>query len=292
MLMPASISGIVFNDINQNGIFNPGDPGIPNAFISLLLPNGTCVQTQSDAAGNYSFINLTLPGTYQIFETVTAPNACPPTVFTQPAGMTNSTTPRVITLPVSQAQIDAGAAISNQNFGHTTAAAFGCSENGILVSGSSTATNLSTVDLVTGASTTIGGITPAGLYNAIGYSIVDNNLYGYDVTTNQVVRISNTGTASLFATIPNLPVSVYNVGDVDANGHLYLYSTDTGVTPRFFVVDVNPNSATYLQLVDPATGFQLQTSNFGVPLTPPQNIADWSFNPADGLLYSIIWLSC
>lgn len=59
------------------------------------------------------------------------------------------------------------------------------------------------------------------------------------------------------------------------------------MSPRFYVVDVNPNSATYLQLVDPATGFQLQTSNFGVPLSPPQNIADWSFNPNDGFLYGV-----
>lgn len=183
--MAASISGIVFNDINQNGIFNPGDPGIPNAFISLLLPNGTCIQTQSDATGNYSFTNLTLPGTYRVFETVTTPNACPPTVFTQPSGMTNSTTPRAITIPISQAQIDANTNFPNEDFGHANVTAFGCSENGILVSGSSTTTSLSTIDLMSGSSTTIGPITPTGLYNAIGYSIVDNNLYGYDDSTTK-----------------------------------------------------------------------------------------------------------
>lgn len=285
--MPASISGITFNDLNQNGTFNPGDPGIPNAYISLLSPNGTCTQVQSNASGNYSFTGLTVPGTYQIFETVSLPNACPPTAFTQPTGFTNSTTPRTITLPISQAQIDANTAFPNQNFGHTTAAAFGCSGDGILVSGPSGTTNLSTIDLMTGASTTIGGVLPAALYNAIGYSIVDNNLYGYDANTNQVVRISNTGTASLFATIPNLPPDIYNVGDVDANGHLYLYSSGTGTTARFYVVDVNPNSSTYLKLVDPATGFQLQTSNFGVPISQPQLLGDWAFNPSDGFLYGV-----
>lgn len=283
--MPASIAGIVFNDIGQNGVYNPGDPGIPNAYVQLLLPNGTCEQVQTNATGNYSFTGITLPGTYQIYETVSLPDACPPTVFTQPTGLTNSTTPRVITLPISQAQIDANTGFTNEDFGHANVAAFGCSTEGILVSGSTSATSLSTVDLMTGASTVVGGITPAGEYNAIGYSIVDNNLYGYDITTNQVVRISSTGSASLFATIPNLPVDIYNVGDVDASGHLYLYSSDIGLTPRFYVVDVNPNSATFLQLVDPATGFQLQTSNFGVALNPPQNIADWAFSPVDGFLY-------
>lgn len=285
--MAAIISGNIFNDLNQNGIFTPGDPGIPNAYLSLLLPDGTCTQVQSDASGNYSFAGLTLPGTYKIYETVSVPNACPPTVFTQPSGMTNSTTPRVITVPITQAQIDAGTTIPNERFGHANVVAFGCSTEGVLVSGSGAATNLSTVDLMTGVSTTVGPLTPTGVYNAIGYSIVDNNLYGYDGTTKQVVRISNSGTATLFATIPNLPVGGYNVGDVDANGHLYLYETGTGTTPRFFVVDVNPNSATYLQLVDPATGFQLQTSNFGVPLTPPQNISDWAVSPTDGFLYGV-----
>lgn len=223
--MPASISGIDFNEMNQNGIFNPGDSGIPNAFISLLLPNGTCAQVQSDAAGNYNFTNLTQVGNYQIFETVTTLNACPPTVFTQPSGRTNLTRPRVITVPIMQAQIDANTAFPNENFGHTNAAPFGCATEGMLVSDPKNTTNLTTTDLMTGVATTVGAITPAGLYNAIGYNIVDNNLYGYDTTTNQVVRISNGGAATLFATIPNLPGAIYNVGDVDANGHLYLYST-------------------------------------------------------------------
>lgn len=285
--MPASITGFIFNDLNQNGIRDPGEPGIPNAYASLLLPGGTCVQTQSDATGSYTFAGLATAGVYQVSETVSIPNACPPTVFTQPTGFTNSTTPRVITQSITQAQITANTAFTGKNFGHTNATPFGCSSKGILVSGPAGTTNLSTIDLMTGAVTNVGAITPAALYNAIGYSIVDNNLYGYDGTTNQVVRISNTGVGSLFATIPNLPVANYNVGDVDSSGHLYLYATGTGTTPRFFVVDVNPNSATYLQLVDPATGFQLQTSNFGVPLSPPQNISDWSFSPTDGFLYGV-----
>lgn len=104
------------------------------------------MQTHSDASGNYTFSNLSLSGTYQIFETVAIPNACPPTVFTQPTGMTNSTTSRVIVLPISQAQINTNTPFANENFGHANVSEFGWSTEGILVSGTASATNLSTIE--------------------------------------------------------------------------------------------------------------------------------------------------
>ncbi|WP_142323872.1 hypothetical protein [Bacillus cereus] len=42
--MPATIQGIVFNDLNGNGTFNPGDPGISGAVVVLQNPNGVCTQ--------------------------------------------------------------------------------------------------------------------------------------------------------------------------------------------------------------------------------------------------------
>ncbi|PGK31790.1 hypothetical protein CN907_26870 [Bacillus anthracis] len=38
--MPSSISGTVFNDLNGNGILNPGEPGIPNVFVGGILQPG------------------------------------------------------------------------------------------------------------------------------------------------------------------------------------------------------------------------------------------------------------
>ena len=45
--MPATITGTVFNDLNHNGQFDPGEPGIPNVFVTLRNTTAnTCVQTQ------------------------------------------------------------------------------------------------------------------------------------------------------------------------------------------------------------------------------------------------------
>ncbi|GMQ62828.1 DUF6923 family protein [Vallitalea maricola] len=140
------------------------------------------------------------------------------------------------------------------------------------------------IDLVTGSSTLIGTVTPNSTYNAIGFNVLDNYIYGYDITNNTIIRLSADATADNLGAVPNLPAQVYNVGDVDLNGYLYLYRANTN---RFYVVDVNPARSTYLQLVDPANNFQLQTSNFGVAIAP-RSIFDWAFNPTDGQLYGAI----
>ncbi|GMQ62825.1 DUF6923 family protein [Vallitalea maricola] len=159
---------------------------------------------------------------------------------------------------------------------------FGCIQEGIQIAGAPT--DMYYIDLVSGSETLIGALTPSATYNAIGFSVVDNYIYGYDQTNNRVVRISSDATVDLLPAVPNLPIANYFVGDVDLNGYLYLYFPNAN---RFYVVDVNPARSTYLQLVDPANNFQLQTSNFGVAIAP-RLIYDWSFNPTDGQLYAVI----
>ncbi|MFP3648224.1 DUF6923 family protein, partial [Paraburkholderia sp. SIMBA_054] len=95
-------------------------------------------------------------------------------------------------------------------------------------------------------------------YNALGFSVLDNTLWaGGTPVPGSIARINTELTTTIFA-IPNLPATGFLVGDVDLNGHLYIYSPNT--TNRFYVVDVNLASPTYLQLVDPATGFTLDTA--------------------------------
>lgn len=158
---------------------------------------------------------------------------------------------------------------------------FQCSQEGIQVALNPSVLYL--LNLVTGSLTTVGPITPSGSYNAIGYSVIDNYIYGYGITTDRVIRLSSDATVDTLAAVPNLPAIAFNVGDVNLNGYLYLFRQNTN---RFYVVDVNPNRSTYLQLVDPANNYQLQTSNFGVAITT-QNIADWAFSPTDGQLYAV-----
>ena len=90
--MPAIINGIVYDDRNQNGQYDVGEPGIPGVFVLLYTPSGSCSATQSDSNGSYGF-SVTAPGAYTVCETALPPNACPPTVVAQPAGYAHSTAP-------------------------------------------------------------------------------------------------------------------------------------------------------------------------------------------------------
>lgn len=282
--MPASISGIVFNDLNSNGVFNAGEPGIANAFVTLFSPGGTCAQLQTDSSGNYSFTNLTVAGSYTVYETVVTPNACPPTQFTQPSGFNESTTPRQINLTVTSTQISGNTNISGNNFGHDNLTPNGCTPFAYQVQG--TPTTFTQIDLKTGATSTLGTLNPSSTFAGTGYNTTDGNFWGYNSTTSKIGRITANRTVTDLPTVPNLPVPVnYNNGDVSSNGYLYLYSS---LGTSFFVIDVNPNRATYGRLVNPATGFSEQTTApFGVTIGTAINTADWAFNPQDGQLYGV-----
>jgi hypothetical protein len=62
----AGLGGEVFNDLNQNGINNAGDPGIAGATVNLLDSNGNLLgTTTTDSNGNYNFGPL-MVGTYEV----------------------------------------------------------------------------------------------------------------------------------------------------------------------------------------------------------------------------------
>jgi SdrD B-like domain len=69
----STISGRKFNDLNDSGVNNPSNPGLPNWAIELAgtdnLGNIVDTATFTDANGNYSFTNVA-PGTYEIEEEV------------------------------------------------------------------------------------------------------------------------------------------------------------------------------------------------------------------------------
>jgi uncharacterized repeat protein (TIGR01451 family) len=79
------ISGRVFLDHDNDGLFNGANTGIPNVTVELYRHNGTSypgtptTSTTTDANGNYSFSNLTA-GTYKVVEP------------TQPTGTNNGAT--------------------------------------------------------------------------------------------------------------------------------------------------------------------------------------------------------
>ena len=69
---PATISGTVFQDININGVQDPGQPGIAGVTVYLDLADTGSLQagdptTTTDSNGNYLFIGES-PGTYTVRE--------------------------------------------------------------------------------------------------------------------------------------------------------------------------------------------------------------------------------
>jgi serine-aspartate repeat-containing protein C/D/E len=70
-LLPASISGSVYHDANDDGIMQSSEVGLPNAIVRLISVDGTVVERQTDALGRYSFTGL-VPGTYSVIETTPA----------------------------------------------------------------------------------------------------------------------------------------------------------------------------------------------------------------------------
>jgi uncharacterized repeat protein (TIGR01451 family)/fimbrial isopeptide formation D2 family protein len=63
-----TITGRVYDDRNNDGIFNAGDVGIPNVDVTLRDSNNQNVTATTDANGIYTFNNVR-PGTYQLIET-------------------------------------------------------------------------------------------------------------------------------------------------------------------------------------------------------------------------------
>ncbi len=69
-LVPSTLTGFVYGDLNNNGNMEGNEPGIAGVLIELLDANGntTGLTTTTDANGQYAFVDI-LPGTYQVRET-------------------------------------------------------------------------------------------------------------------------------------------------------------------------------------------------------------------------------
>ncbi|WP_125153521.1 DUF6923 family protein [Clostridium rectalis] len=271
--MAATIRGVVFDDLNNNGTLNPGEPGIPNAYVVIRDPNGVCTTVQTNASGVYIFSNLNLAGNYTVYETAINPGAtCPPTNFGQPAGFTNSSTFRTQTINVTQTQIDNNSTINGRNYGHDNPETFTCRPIGYQVAVPPSAANSEFVEvnLVTGKYNIINPDMGVRI-NPIAYNVLDNMIYGTIGTTNNLTRISRDGSRTNFGAITGLPNVFYTTGDIDNQGNLYIYINDTAT---FYQVDLNQNSATFGQVLN------------SVPITPI-SVSDWSWNPIDGQLYGV-----
>ncbi len=278
--MAVTINGVVFNDLNHNGTYNTDEPGIPGVYLILYSSSGGCIAVITDAAGNYSF-SVNTAGAYTIYETVTdSVQACPPTDFAQPDGFTVSNGPRNLSVTVTEANIRNNAILTDYNFSHdTTDAPLTC--NALMIQFIGKPSVWYNIDIITGNSVIHGALSPAEYINGIGYNPFDNYLYGYDQTSSVVARIDSDCNVTLLKAITGLPNADYNVGCVGINGLLYLYQ---GGSARFYTIDLRPNSATYLKLINPNTLAE-QTANYGTAVNNAIALADWDYY--DGFLYGV-----
>ncbi|TDS15405.1 putative secreted protein (Por secretion system target) [Maribacter caenipelagi] len=127
------------------------------------------------------------------------------------------------------------------------------------------------LDLASGSSYLVAeNITP-GNVNGVGYNATDGYLWGYLSTpSSTIVRIGKDYTVDQY-TIPELPTGNKYVGDISPDG-VYFFKAGGS---SYFKVDINPESATYLEYLG---AFKLSQS---------LGIADWAFNAADGMLYTV-----
>ncbi|CAM1333074.1 DUF6923 family protein [Tenacibaculum aestuariivivum] len=113
-------------------------------------------------------------------------------------------------------------------------------------------------------------ITP-GSINAAAYNPADGFIWGsLSTPAKTIVRIGDDFLTTSFY-IDELPTNGRYIGDVSAQGIYYLKGGGT----TYYKIDLDPNSATYVQY--------LATAN----LSQNISIHDWAFNAVDGNLYAV-----
>lgn len=122
--------------------------------------------------------------------------------------------------------------------------------------------------------------------NSLVYNSVNNTMWATQNGSSNIARINPDGTTDLF-TISNLPLSTYNVGFEMPNGYMVITSSSIST---YYVVDINPARATYLELVDPLNSFAPDASPYGstmVGLTS-LNTSDQVFIPSRNFAYGVL----
>jgi hypothetical protein len=109
----SNISGTVYNDVNQNDVYDAGDTGLSGITVTLTgttgLDNPVDLTTTSAANGSYSFTGLA-PGTYAVTET-------PPANYATEAGDVGSLGGTASTEEVSNVTVASDETGTNYNFG-------------------------------------------------------------------------------------------------------------------------------------------------------------------------------
>ncbi|WP_242177212.1 GEVED domain-containing protein [Polaribacter marinus] len=138
-----------------------------------------------------------------------------------------------------------------------------------------------TLDLITGDMVTADDDSNANI-NAIGYNLKDGKIWGVSRNPQALTVTSKNDSGewkTQIITITGLENDkIYNVGDIDENGHFYIVqgASDAG-THNIKVIDLDPASITYLEVIETIT-----------LTTIPGILSDFAFHPVSGDLYTIV----
>ena len=147
-----------------------------------------------------------------------------------------------------------------------------------------TPTQWYTIDLLTGNAVFYGYLNPQDYVNAIGYNPLDNFIYGYDVTVNQIVQVDANRNIVYLGLPTGLPANGYNAGCFDKNGYFYIMLNGAA---RFYTIDLRPGSSSYMRLVNPLNNYNPQSSNYGTVINNgTMNVSDWDCDD-NGFLYGV-----
>ena len=127
------------------------------------------------------------------------------------------------------------------------------------------------INLASGQSTLIAEDIVEGTVNAAAYNPVDGYIWGSLSTPEQaIVRIGKDVSLDIHVIDDFFTANPY-VGAINANGQYYMKPSGAA----YKVVDLDPASSTYLEVVVDGT------------LSISLGIADWAFNAADNMLYTV-----
>lgn len=131
------------------------------------------------------------------------------------------------------------------------------------------------VDLATGDATTLPGGTP-DIVNAVGYNVLDDYFYAWDLATQDIVRINSDLTLTHFPVPPGV-VGGFVIGEVDPQGRYWILGgSGTPGVQNYYAIDFAPGSPTFGQVV--ASGTTTDPAGLSIG-------ADWSW--IGGSLYRV-----
>jgi large repetitive protein len=233
----ASIAGTVYSDLNDNGVQDPGEPGIANASVTLngTDPNGAIapVTLTTDANGNYLFDDL-LAGTYVVTEVT-------PTGYVDGKDA-NGSTGGTATNPgdrISGITLAADEDATDHDFGEIRPAAISgavTDENGTPIPGVSM--TLTGVDDLGNTITPVVVVTDAaGNYSFVGlrpgtYSVSESQPVGYGdgIETSPTGNISGVNVITNLVVAPgqSLPDNDFVETFSSISGHVFVDVNDDG----------------------------------------------------------------